>query len=80
MSADFDSILLPMQRGREPAAGFACTATFLRIPEKPEPAKPESKAIERGYHVYKIISKLDAMNRTHAVARALEKGLIQAND
>jgi len=28
------------------------------------------------YHIYNIIQKLDALNRTHAVAIAIEKGLI----
>jgi DNA-binding CsgD family transcriptional regulator len=32
------------------------------------------------YHVYNIIGKLDAMNRTHAVAIALQRGLIHEND
>lgn len=32
------------------------------------------------YHIYNIIAKLDAMNRTHAVAIALEMGLIQRDD
>lgn len=32
------------------------------------------------YHVYNIIGKLDAMNRTHAVAIALQMGLIHEND
>ena len=32
------------------------------------------------YHIYNIIQKLDAMNRTHAVAIALEKGLIHETE
>lgn len=30
------------------------------------------------FHIYNIIQKLDALNRTHAVAIAIEKGLIRA--
>ncbi|MBI5848687.1 MAG: helix-turn-helix transcriptional regulator [Nitrospirae bacterium] len=31
------------------------------------------------FHIYNIIKKLDAQNRTHAVAIAMEKGLIPSN-
>jgi len=31
------------------------------------------------FHIYNVIQKLDAMNRTHAVAIAMEKGLLPEN-